>query len=104
MDADYAAFVHVRGSQGHLQGDYVLGPVGHPTRTWQPGEIVKQTELLTLPQELPLGSYDIDIGVWDPTAHHHLRIGPWWHPAKSARLLTAIGVSQPVEAARSRGS
>ncbi len=87
MQSDYAAFVHVRGPHGQFPTDYVLGDAGHSTRTWEVGEIVKQTERVTIPQELPVGGYALEIGVWDPSDHHHLALGPWWHPAKSRDLL-----------------
>jgi hypothetical protein len=104
MDADYAAFLHVQGAQGNFQADYVLGSVGHFTRSWQPGEIVKQTERLSLPQQLPPGSYDVALGVWDPADHHRLLLGPWWHHSKTAPLLAGLGVSQPPEPAPSQRS
>ncbi len=104
LEADYAASVHVRGPQGHFQSDYVLGPADHPTRTWQPGEIVKQTERLTISQDLPPGPYHVDIGVWDPANHHHLLLGPWWHAAKSAPLLAGIDASEPREPTSARRS
>jgi hypothetical protein len=104
MDADYAAFVHVKGAQGNFQADYVLGSVGHFTRSWQPGEIVKQTERLSLPQQLPAGAYEVALGVWDPADHHHLLFGPWWHPSKTALLFASLGVSQPAEFAPSHRS
>jgi F5/8 type C domain len=104
MDADYAASVHVRGSQGHFQSDYVLGPADHPTRSWQPQEIVKQTERLTLPEELPSGVYDVHVGVWNPSDHHHLLLGPWWHHAKTAPLLEGVRAPQPAEPVSSRRS
>ena len=92
MAADYAAFVHGHGAQGQFQSDYVLGSVGHSTRTWQPGETVKQTVHLTLPDDIPPDSYKIDVGVWDPAEHRHLLLGPWWHRAKTD-LLFAVDAS-----------
>jgi hypothetical protein len=87
MHSDYAAFVHVRGPRGQLQSDYALGVVGHPTSRWEAGEIVKQTERVTIPQQQPAGAYALEIGVWDPSDHHRLALGPWWHPSRAGELL-----------------
>jgi hypothetical protein len=104
MDADYAAFIHVQGAAETFQVDYVLGSVGHCTRSWLPGEIVKQTERLSLPEDLAAGAYDVEIGVWDPAEHHRLLLGPWWHPSKTALLFIGLGVSPPVNSTRSQRS
>jgi hypothetical protein len=104
MDRDYAAAVHFDGAGSRFQSDYVLGEAGHPTRTWQPGEIFKQTERVTIPPEVPTGRYTALLGVWSPADHQHIRLGPWWHPAKARDLLrldvstearTALAPSRP---------
>ena len=93
------------GPHGQFPTDYVLGDAGHSTRTWEAGEIVKQTERVTIPQELPVGGYALEIGVWDPSDHHQLALGPWWHPAKSRDLLEVeVGpAGMPVATANSGG-
>jgi len=86
MDQDYAASVHFDGP-ARFQSDYVLGDPAHPTQTWQPGEIVKQTERVRVPADAPAGRYVAEVGVWSPSDHRHLRLGPWWHPARTGVLL-----------------
>src|SRR5262249_45750213 len=86
MAGDYAVSLHLRGSREHFQQDYVLGPPGHPTHTWLPGEIVKQTQRIILPPEASPGHYRAELGVWSPENHRHLRLGPWWHPARAGIL------------------
>ena len=86
MDRDYAASLRLDGP-ARFQNDYVLGEPARPTRTWEPGETVKQTQRLTIPANASPGLYVADIGVWSPSDHRHLRLGPWWHPARTATLL-----------------
>jgi hypothetical protein len=87
MDRDYAVLLHVHGSAERFQGDYVLGAPGHPTHAWLPGEIVKQTERLVLPPGTSPGRYLAELGVWSPQERQRLRLGPWWHPARTGTLL-----------------
>jgi hypothetical protein len=87
MDRDYAASVRFDGP-ARFQIDYVLGEPARPTQTWKPGEIVKQTERVTIPVDAPPGRYVAELGVWSPSDRRHLRLAPWWHPARTAVLLS----------------
>jgi hypothetical protein len=87
MDRDYAASVHFDACGQRLQSDYVLGALAHPTRSWQPGEIVKQTQRVTVPDGASAGRYTVELGVWSPSDRRHLRLGPWWHPSRAGNLL-----------------
>jgi hypothetical protein len=34
-----------------------------------------------------LGCYAVELGVWSPSDHRRLRLGPWWRPARKGVLL-----------------
>ena len=87
LDRDYAVFAHVIGAQQSFQDDYVLGTPTHPTHTWEPGEVFKQTRRVIVPPGVAAGSYTVQVGVWNPSDHRHLRLGPWWHPSRAGELL-----------------
>ena len=99
MDRDYAASVHFDGAGSRFHSDYVLGDPAHRTHAWQPGEIFKQTERVTISPDVPTGRYTAVLGVWSPTDHQGLRLDPWWHPAK-ARDLFRLDVSTDARTAR----
>jgi hypothetical protein len=63
---DYTVFVHLRDAAGTnvAQADHrPLAPV-YPPSLWPAGEIVRERSVLTLPQEIPAGDYQLWIGVY----------------------------------------
>jgi uncharacterized membrane protein len=67
MPVDYTIFVHLLTPDGQLIAQHDNGPwweVPIPTSTWLPGEELLDRHLLTLPPDLPAGSYQIQVGVY----------------------------------------
>lgn len=67
---NYSVFVHLQPADGSAllaQVDGAPGPVGRPTRTWTlPSETLVSAVLpLTIPAELPAGSYRLIIGIYN---------------------------------------
>ncbi len=63
---DYTVFVHLRDSNGRnlVQADHQpLAPVYPPT-LWPVGETIRERSVLTLPDDLPAGDYDVWVGVY----------------------------------------
>jgi 4-amino-4-deoxy-L-arabinose transferase-like glycosyltransferase len=63
---DYTVFVHVRDAQGRTvaQADHQpLAPIYPPT-LWPVGQTVRERSVLTLPNELPAGDYDVWVGLY----------------------------------------
>jgi hypothetical protein len=63
---DYTAFVHLRDDAGHnvAQADHQpLAPVYPPT-LWPVGEIIRERSILTLPEEVPAGTYSLWVGLY----------------------------------------
>ncbi|MBN1221137.1 MAG: DUF2079 domain-containing protein [Anaerolineae bacterium] len=67
MPLDYTIFVHVVGPDGQLVAQHDGSPgeeVSLPTSTWQPGEELRDRHGLTLPPDLPPGTYRLQMGVY----------------------------------------
>ncbi len=88
MRSDYAAFVHFDGPGSRFQDDHILGVTGHRTGSWEPGETVKVTRRVTLPQSAEAGVYSVRLGVWEPRVGRYLYLRKgWWHRSKDAALM-----------------
>jgi 4-amino-4-deoxy-L-arabinose transferase-like glycosyltransferase len=63
---DYTVFVHVRDAAGRnvVQGDHQpLAPVYPPT-LWPVGQTIRERSVLTVPEDVPVGTYDLWIGLY----------------------------------------
>jgi hypothetical protein len=62
-------FVHVQRGDFELlaQRDAVPGNGLFPVQEWQPGELVRDQFALLLPSELPIGEYEVRVGLYDAT-------------------------------------
>jgi hypothetical protein len=68
MDVDYKVFVHVADPLTAIpvaQDDAMPVQWRYPTTRWAPGEVVIDTISIAL-QDVPAGSYDVALGVYDP--------------------------------------
>lgn len=67
MPLDYTVFVHLVASAGKTVAQHDGQPSWEaplPTSTWQPGEILQDRHLLTLPPDLSPGAYHLEAGVY----------------------------------------
>jgi hypothetical protein len=69
--ADYTLFVHVLGPDGQR---YVQLDLPYPTSHWRPGGYVTTDLPLTLPTGAPSGTYQVMIGLYDPSNGQRLRL------------------------------
>jgi 4-amino-4-deoxy-L-arabinose transferase-like glycosyltransferase len=69
VEDSYSIFVHLVDAEGTLYAQYDSVPGGGllPMTTWEPGEAVVDRVALTLPDDLPAGTYTIRVGVYNPT-------------------------------------
>jgi hypothetical protein len=76
LDADYTTFVHLRdeGNQTAAQVDAAPLQGFYPTSAWQPGEILNDTQRLTLPGDLRPGNYRIVAGLYDAKTGQRLSV------------------------------
>ncbi len=65
MSIRYTAFVHLVGDAGLPLAQADRPPGGYPTPDWQTGEIVVDTFVIEVPQDLPAGMYSLQTGFYD---------------------------------------
>ncbi|MFO7536761.1 MAG: hypothetical protein R6X32_01725, partial [Chloroflexota bacterium] len=70
----YRVFLHLMGPDGQLvaQSDGEPAHWQRPTTGWLPGEIIVDERLLSLPDSLPAGDYQLLAGLYDPTTGQRL--------------------------------
>lgn len=78
---DYTAFVHLigplnpeTGTPVWCQSDSMPGAGTYPTSLWRPGEIVVDSHLLEVPEQLPDGEYFIEVGWYLLSTGERLRL------------------------------
>jgi hypothetical protein len=66
LAVDYTSFVHVinPAGQGVTQSDHQPGGDYYPSSFWQPGETLRDQHTLTLPTDLPAGTYELRVGMY----------------------------------------
>lgn len=69
-------FIHVMNDAGErvAQVDVPLGTERWPLRAWQPGRYVSMVQHISLPPDLPAGTYRLATGVYDPQTFTRLRL------------------------------
>jgi hypothetical protein len=70
----YRVFLHLIGPDGALitQSDGEPAQWSRPTTGWLPGEIIRDSHQLTLPDDLPPGQYTLLTGLYDPLTGERL--------------------------------
>jgi hypothetical protein len=66
MSDTFTGFLHLIGPDGHLvaQDDHELGRGFYRTIFWQPGEVIREKYVLTLPKDIPSGEYTLQVGAY----------------------------------------
>lgn len=66
IDAAYTVFTHLLNADGQLVAQADRQPQGgsRPTNSWEPGETIRDSYALVLPNDLPAGNYSIQIGMY----------------------------------------
>ncbi len=97
MDRSYTAFVHLLGPDGQVvaQEDHVPGRGARPTTSWWEGEVITDRFELTLPADLPIGEYELEVGLYD--AHRpglpRLRTEAGDDAVRLGRMLISQGIT-----------
>jgi hypothetical protein len=67
LDSDYTVFLHLRDAAGETVAQGDGPPVGGqwPTSLWSPGVTIQDTHTITLPANLPAGTYHLVTGLYD---------------------------------------
>ncbi|HKZ82586.1 MAG TPA: glycosyltransferase family 39 protein [Anaerolineae bacterium] len=66
-DRNYTVFLHVVDGEGRLVAQGDSDPVGglRLTRSWRPGEVIRDDHPIALPDDLPPGNYAMVVGWYD---------------------------------------
>jgi hypothetical protein len=90
LDKDYKAFVHltdVEMTRQPAQHDGDPGAGFTPTTRWLPGEIVPDTHVLALPNDLQPGTYRLWAGMYDYETTQNLEVLSSGTTAVDGRVL-----------------
>jgi hypothetical protein len=76
VPSGYKVFVHIDGHGLRLNGDHV--PVGgrYPTTLWEEGDVIVDTQKLTVPANYQVGEYVIFIGLFSGSKRLEVKSGP----------------------------
>ncbi|MCI0577283.1 MAG: hypothetical protein L0331_13925 [Chloroflexi bacterium] len=88
-DGDYQVFVHLLNEAGELVANHDGKPVDSRFKTvaWQPGDVIRDEHLLTLPADLPAGGYRLVVGLYLPETAERLAVQDSQGNAPSERAL-----------------
>jgi hypothetical protein len=78
LDSDYTVFVHLVGADGDDvaigQGDAPPLDGQWPTSLWLPGVTLDDVHIISLPDDLAAGTYQLLVGLYDPETGERLRL------------------------------
>ena len=77
LPTDYTRFVHLLDSTGRIvaQNDATPGDGAYPTASWVAGEAITDEVQLQLPSDLPAGTYQPIVGLYNPVTGLRLTTG-----------------------------
>ncbi len=66
IDYDYSSYVHLvdQAGRGITQSDHQLGGEYYPTSLWRPGEVLRDSHVLTMPEDVAPGVYRLVAGMY----------------------------------------
>jgi hypothetical protein len=78
---DYTVFNHLLDAEGHMiaQHDSMPQVNQYPTSLWDPGEIVVDPHVISLPKELEPGVYTLRVGLYEPGTGQRLNVDDGTH-------------------------
>jgi uncharacterized membrane protein len=76
VPADYTIFIHLRDAANRTvaQQDFQPFDGARPTGQWPVGQKMIETRQLTLPADLPAGTYEFRVGMYDPRSMERLPV------------------------------
>ena len=84
MPETFTGFLHLVAPDGRLvaQDDHELGRGFYRTIVWQPGEVIREKYVLTLPKDAPLGEYALRVGAYSYPSLERLSVRSASTPAQ----------------------
>lgn len=91
MERDYSVFVHVVGEDEQICSQHDGQPESgfYPTSYWEPGDIVKDEHVLSLPSDTDAGNYELRVGMY---VLEDMRRLPVVGGAERADYVTLVGI------------
>jgi hypothetical protein len=76
IDQDYTIFNHVLDATGQIQAQFDSSPQhgNYPTNWWSLNEVVSDSYVLPLPDDLPTGQYTLRVGLYDSQTGQRLSL------------------------------
>ncbi|MBW2551390.1 MAG: glycosyltransferase family 39 protein [Deltaproteobacteria bacterium] len=76
VPSGYKVFVHIDGHGMRLNGDHVAVGGRYPTKLWEKGDVIVDTQELTVPANYQVGEYVIYIGLFSGGKRLEVKSGP----------------------------
>jgi len=95
VDTSYDVFVHIVGAQGQLVAQHDSPPARGtvPTTLWVSAEIITDPHTIHLPADLPVGTYTLRVGMYNPISGERLPVAGTSATPDRALHLTSIRVT-----------
>ncbi len=75
LDENYQVFVHlIHDELGLIAQSDKLNPGDFPTKSWSLDEYIRDSHRLTLPPDLPAGTYSLSVGLWNAETGERLTV------------------------------
>jgi 4-amino-4-deoxy-L-arabinose transferase-like glycosyltransferase len=96
-ERDFTVHVGIRDAEGNSWGGNDGVPVGGmlPVDQWQPGQLLRDVQQVTIPPGTPPGEYDVEVSFWSPTLQRGLEIRDGDASLGRRATLTKIKVTLP---------
>ncbi len=84
IEVEVTVFAHLVCDEGRLiaQRDAIPGNGEFPATSWEPNEVVRDQFAVPLPEELPVGGCELQVGMYDAASHRRYRplgLDGAWH-------------------------
>jgi len=76
VPSGYQVFVHIDGYGMRLNGDHVPVNGRYPTQLWETGDVILDTQELTVPANYPVGDYAMYVGFFSGSKRLDVKSGP----------------------------
>ncbi len=92
VEGNKTAFVHLLTPDGRYVAGTDAPPINgyRPTSTWRPGEIITDRKAFVLPVNLSPGTYQIEVGLYDPVTGERVMLGQ-----RTEIIIESIMVAAP---------
>jgi hypothetical protein len=94
---DFTVHLGIRDADGNTWGSNDGVPVGGmlPVDQWQPGQLLRDFQRVTVPPGTPPGEYDLEVSFWSPTLQRALEIRDGGTSLGRQAVLTKLRIKQP---------